>query len=298
MNGTVAALLAALFWALSVPILNHGLKRVSQRGVIPVLSGLQTSLTVGALMLGLIFLVTWRPVAGFNGWLVLGGALTFPIGTGFYYLCGFGFHGRIESAAQFTKIKPLFSLVLAVLFLNESLSAGKGISLIFILAGGVFLAWHARKGKVGPKAVIAGLSMALSWAIGEIAMAMGLKSTDALAGTFLSLVSGVAIAAVLFAALRPKEILSVWQGKDWKNCALPFVAHGVLSFAFAYYFFFCAIDDVGVGRTVLIVAFWPFAGLLLSAAWDRIHQRKTELTVQLVVGGLILLTGSLIAILA
>jgi drug/metabolite transporter (DMT)-like permease len=226
-----------------------------------ILAGLMVSLGTGASVLG-ILVVPDLALSDLRWEFFAAGLLTFPVGTGLYYACGHAFGRRMEVASQFANVKPLFSVLFALLFLDELLNAGSAWALGFILLGIGVLIWGSIKREFSWKALILGLLLACTWAAGEAFIKIGLEDeASSLTATFVALASGTLVGIVFSAPYIFRRRTLLPSGIRWM---LPFLGHGLLSFALAYGALFESIDRIGVIDTVLITAFWPALAVALA----------------------------------
>ena len=287
------AIVSALLWALSAPILNIGLKNIPQQVKLQgILTGLFVSLLTGSLLL-LIILYTKLNAIHLSLYLFLAGVFTFPVATGLYYFSGYVFKGKIEVAAQFAKVKPIFSVLLAVVILREILSYLSYISLLLISIGLCFYIVGSFQGKFRVKAVFLGILTALAWAIGEMFMKLGLSSSNSIIDTFSALASGTVISAIL---IPPFIISLVKQQPKIKTWITPFIAHGVLSIGFAYSAFFESIKRIGLGQTVLVNAFWPILAVFIVFLISKIKKEECHIPKYVWYAAPFLVTGSILQV--
>lgn len=253
------ALASALLWAISVPILNLGLQRLPQQAVGAMVPALLTSMTAGTVVLGVIAVPggVMHPISAAT---ILAGVFTYPVATGLYYLTGFAFGTRTEYAAQFAKVKPLFSVLIAVVVLGEAVSLVQALPLALMVGGiGLFYLGLSRH-LYSRAAVTLGMLTALAWAIGEAFVKSGFTGSDTLDQAFVALFSGTALAWILYPLARAVGLRSVRLDVKW---LWPFAAHGVISFGIAYTLFFHSVATLGLYSTVLLNAFWPFLSILV-----------------------------------
>lgn len=253
------AIASAILWALSAPVLNAGLSRMPEQTYSTIIPGLLVSLTTGTLVLGVIaFPINYHGAATIQ--IYLAGIFTYPIATGLYYMSGFAFGTRAEFAAQFAKIKPLFSTLIAVLILGEAINSNQTLPLILMIAGialfyvGVFNKIYSRT------AVVLGLMTALAWAIGEAFVKVAFNATNTIDQSFIALATGTVTAWLVYLICRQHGLKSHPIQFDW---LWPFAVHGVVSFGLAYTLFFHSIVVIGLYPTVLVNAFWPFLSVVL-----------------------------------
>jgi drug/metabolite transporter (DMT)-like permease len=222
---------------------------------------------------------------------IAAGVLTFPMATGIYYVASIAFRGRAEVAAQFSQLKPLISVLLAAVALDEPVRGESWLSVVLVGAGLGLLVFARLRGHVTAIAVTLGLMLASLWALGEAAIAAsdigtrGIEQTTValLAGTIIGVAFGVP--ALLFVGLPSR---GRWM--------LYFALHGVLSFGLAYALYFEAIRRLGLGPTALINAFWPMLALFLGHMLARRRDRAAAIPQLIWAAAILLLCGSIAAI--
>ncbi|MBV9392090.1 MAG: hypothetical protein JOY96_09385 [Verrucomicrobia bacterium] len=310
------AVLAAALWAFSAPVINRGLNRLPKEGrLYGILCGLLVSLICGSATLSLLTLgslgrsapslymvlrivFTFLPFAGFV-YLVLAGVFTFPLATGLYYGCAHAFGERAEFAAQFVKVKPILSVLLATFLLHESFRLSSAISLVLIIIGVALLLGVNQQCKPSLYAVGLGVLTALSWSLGEIFFKLGHHTETILDDTLLALISGTLLGLIgmlLSTAFIVKRTDRRAVYKAFPNWVIYFVLHGILSFGLAYACLFRSIAAVGVSRTVMITSFWPIASLITSANFV-FEAKPRSISGHVVWAAAALLAGSLLQLL-
>lgn len=283
------ALLSAIAWAISAPVVTSGLKSIPSEGKARgILLGLLASLTSGTLCL-LLFNISRLNEARLSFPLVAAGVFTFPIATGLYYLCGHAFNGQMEIASQFARVKPLFSLAFAVLLLGEPLTPATGLSLLFVATGVGLFIYGSVRGAFRISALVLGIATALSWAIGEIFIKRGIGATTAIVDTFVSLYS----ATLIFAAVTV-PMLAGRRPAPNVQWIIPFVVHGAISFGIGYASYYESIRRIGVGRTALVTAFWPVLALGFAYGRSRILGERFSLPRIIWIAAAFLLLGSVV----
>lgn len=285
------AILSALLWAVSAQILNVGLRR------------LPASFRIEAIMAGLLFsqlagLFTLLQLLDFNSnnrhlspYLTIAGIFTFPLATGMYYLAGNAFGQRLEIASQFAKIKPLLSLLLAILVLGEPIERLFSVSSILVVTGVLLFVWSGITGMVRWNGVIFGSATALFWSLGEVFMGLGFQGQHSLADTFVALCSATLVSTPFLLPSFIKLLKKRLIGWHW---LWPFIVHGILSFAFAYSLFFTSIEKIGLSASVLINAFWPVLALLLARLIEKFKGQRGDIPAVIWAAAVFLLMGSVI----
>jgi len=286
------AIISAFLWALSAPILNKGITSLPKNDRIPfLLFGLFIAMLTGTLLL---YFLTDQRITAFhaNIYVLMAGIFTFPVATGLYYISAYAFGGRTELASQFAKIKPIFSILLALIILDETVGFWSWLAVATILFGLIVFSLGAVYGRFSWVALAIGLMTSLSWAIGEVFVKLGFKSGATLPNTFIALAFSTLIFAIVLLPImfrmKIKEANLMW--------ILPFMLHGVLSFGFAYTSFFKSITLIGVAKTALINAFWPFLAILLSSAINRFEGKEYRNPIYVWIAAAMLMTGSIIQV--
>ncbi len=285
------AVIATLLWAISAQVITSGLAAIPAGAKLrPISLGLLISLGSGSLALFLLGGAV-LPQGG-SLWIILAGILTFPLGTGLYYLCGHAFGGRMDFASQFSNIKPFLSVAFAFLILGEPLAGRSVLALVLSLSGIAFLLWGTVRGTFSWTALGLGFALALAWSGGEAFAKLGLSVGEgpSLHATLLALISGTLVGAVVilpWLAARPFPLAGI---ERWGRA---FALHGVLSFAVAYACLFESIQRIGLGQTVLIIAVWPALAVLLALLRNRLRGERCTLPRAMVLAVILLLAGSL-----
>jgi DME family drug/metabolite transporter len=271
--GYALAATTALIWGLVViPV-----KRASTFG----LYGVGLSLPVGVATL-LVFLLAARqplPTASVmlsreGVCLLVGGVCQFPLGTALYY--------ESLRAADVSVVTPLTRLktvvVVALVFLLgiETLTWRMALACGVGIAGAFLLTWQ-RASSPPSAARRRGVALALltccAWAMGDVLMKLGMKSTPPLPATFVSLAAG-AVAYYVLMAVRGG--LPAVFGMPRRDKGL-FAVHGVFSFGLAYLAFFSSMDCIGLAPASVITSAWPAVSFAagLAVFREKTTWRKT-----------------------
>lgn len=284
------ALLAAVLWAVSSPVLNRTLQSLpagaDRRSCL--LLGLGLSLSVGSVALVLAVGLVGGGALPQDPLVALAGVFTFPVATGLYYFAGEALGRRFEIASQAANAKPVFSLAFAVALLGERLTPASWAAAALTLAGVGLLALGGRAGQFAWAGLGLGLLTALAWSLGELCMVLAPAGAPSLEASAVALASGTAVAALPI-AITLRRVGPPPPGA-W---LLGFAAHGVLSFGLAYTLFFHSLRTVGLASTILITAFWPALALVLRTLVERGRPPVSPLTW---LAAALLLGGSLVHI--
>lgn len=267
-NPVLPALSAALLWALSAPLISRGLAEARRCAdpVGSVLVGLTLATLTGALLLTALRGLPDSAALG-SPYVLAAGLLTFPVGTGLYYVAAVKFANRAALAAQFANVKPVITIGFGLALFGETLSFGSALSAALILVGIGIILHGARARHAPPAAVGFGLVFATAWGLGEVFVRLGALDLARFDIAHAALVLSLPFALAALAAY------GLWRPG---RLAFPapalltvFAGHGALSFAGAYFLFFASISTHGLSHTVLITTFWPMLALLVSWLFDR-----------------------------
>ena len=294
------ALASALLWAVSAQVVSAGSARVPAADRMPVLmTGLLVSQCTG--LAGLAALLWWQQGAvslhpSLQVWLA--GVLTFPVGTGLYYVAGALFGGRSDIASQFAKVKPLLSLLLAVAVLGEPVAALFSVSSLLVALGVLVFVAAGLRGAITLAALGWGLSAALAWSLGEVLMGAALAAGphtagDALRATYTALLAGAVVSVPFLLPFAVRWARSVAGRASAVGSLWPYTVHGVLSFALGYFCFFQSMAQVGMASTVTVNAMWPILALVLACGWRRWRGQPCEVAGLVWLAATLLLLGSL-----
>lgn len=288
---------SAILWAISVPILNRGLKKIDESSPFDLLWPLFYAICTGALCAYLFSDVQISNITteSHSIYLIAAGILTYPLATGSYYLAGLLFKDRIELASQFSKAKPAITLLLALAILPASMHGDFNMAGLSLLCLGIATyIYTGLKKEISFAGISLGLTTACLWSFGEISMKLGVTDIGGFTANFYALVYGGL-------ALFPVVISLTLLGKikfQLPTQNIPFLLHGVLSFYLAYSLFFSGLDQLGVIPTVVINAFWPLLGLVFTTVIYKINKQAISTPASIWLASLLLLTSALVTILA
>jgi drug/metabolite transporter (DMT)-like permease len=293
------ALVATVAWIVSTLVINRGLERKpAGNGVYRIALGLNASLVTGSVLLSFVVLPRVR-VGDVSVFLILAGVCSFPLGTGLYYYASEAYEERSELAAQFNKTKPLFAVGFAVFVVGESLSPLTVVALACITVGLGVLLVGTLKGRFSNVAMVLGTATAVAWALGDGFITLGVDGVDPLVATYVALVTGTVLYSLISLPLILRKLpVPDAMTEPWLAF---FVAHGVLSFAVGYVAFFTSIATIGLTRSALITAFWPFSAIVLGHLIQSRHGDEGQIAVDrryFFPAALILVIGSVLAVFA
>ncbi len=284
------AIISAILWAISAQILNIGLKNIPQHSKGNyIFVGLYFSMLTGA--------ITLLPKSKFSSindsnmfLLLLAGIFTYPLATGVYYATGVAFGNRMELASQFAKVKPVLSVLIAIYLLKEEFVKASYISFAFILLGTLLLLFSNTRNGFNVKAVLLGLLTALFWSVGELFLKLGIGNINAINANIIALVSALLISTFfIFPIVKKIGLENIKLTIMW-----PFMVHGVLSFGIGYTLFFESIKQIGIGKTVLINATWPFFAVVIASIYRIANKEKVDLSLMTWSAIFLIMAGSVV----
>jgi drug/metabolite transporter (DMT)-like permease len=186
---------------------------------------------------------------------------------------------------------PLFSAMMAIIFLGEKLTASIVCATLMIIAGIILLSWRNGAMKLGGSAVFLWYPIAASALAGatQVVRKFGLA-----AGPHPFLAAAVTATSSFIVSL-----LTLWyvekSQETWKmnrQCFWWFLAAGI-TISFGMVCIYYALDLGKVSVVIPIASTGPFFSLILTALFLRDVERVTfriVLSAAMIVGGVVLLT--------
>ena len=185
---------------------------------------------------------------------------------------------------------PLFSAMMAIIFLGEKLTLPIVVATLMIMAGIILLSWRNGSMKLAGSAVFLWYPIAAS----ALAGATQVVRKDGLAAVPHPLVAAAVTATSSFVV----SILTLWyverSRQTWKmnrQCVWWFLAAG-LTISVAMVCIYYALDLGKVSVVIPIASTGPFFSLILAATFLRDVERVTSrivLSAAMIVGGVVLL---------
>lgn len=193
----------------------------------------------------------------------------------------------------------MFAVGFAVFVVGESLSPLTVVALACIAIGLGALLIGTLEGRFSNVAMVLGTATAVAWALGDGFITLGVGGVDPLVATYVALVTGTAFYSLISLPLILRKLPV--PGVMTEQWLVFFVAHGALSFAVGYAAFFTSIATIGLTRSALITAFWPFSAIVLGHLIQSRHGGEEQIAVDrryFVPAALIPAVGSVIAVFA
>jgi drug/metabolite transporter (DMT)-like permease len=174
---------------------------------------------------------------------------------------------------------PLMTLIVAILFLNESFTWFNIVGAICVIAGIVMIVVNNKKPgiakKVTRKGVLLSLIAAVLWTAGSVTLKIGLAKVD----TFLAAAIRVTASALILTTLAfGRKSQDRMKLNTYGTRNLLFVAAaGILTYAIGAIGYVTAIHLIGAGKSVLLSASAPIFLLPFSVLILKEHPTRLAL---------------------
>jgi len=174
---------------------------------------------------------------------------------------------------------PLLTLIVAILFLNESFTGFNILGAIFVIAGIIMIVRNNSKAgttkQVTRKGVLLSLIAAILWTAGSVTLKIGLTKVDTfLAAAIRVTASALILTTIAFGRKSPDQLkLNTYGARN-----LLFVAAaGILTYAIGAIGYVTAIHLIGAGKSVLLSASAPIFLLPFSVLILKEHPTRLAL---------------------
>jgi drug/metabolite transporter (DMT)-like permease len=279
MIGEALAILSALMQAISTMLSAEALKNVD-----PFWSNVIKSLASAIVMFPII------AVTGF-----LFGCVNVRIDALFFVILaaiiGFGFGDTflfksiiligVSRAYTISFTSPLFTMILAVIFLNETFLLKCLIGAIFIVISLAILSSELEKEgqkNINLRGIIAAIAAALCWAVGTILATLGLRSIDVLLANAIRF---PILALFLFIISKPRE-----KRRVSRRDLILLSASGVTGMVFGGIAFLLSIQLIGASRASPLNASSPVLTSIISRVF-----LKEKVTFRLILSSIFITIG-------
>jgi drug/metabolite transporter (DMT)-like permease len=174
---------------------------------------------------------------------------------------------------------PLLTLIVAILFLNESFTWFNILGAIFVIAGIIMIVMNNNKPgitkKVTRKGVLLSLIAAILWTAGSVTLKIGLTKVDTfLAAAIRVTASALILTTIAFGRKRADRMkLNTYGTRN----ILFVAAAGVLTYAIGAIGYVTAIHLIGAGKSVLLSASAPIFLLPFSVLILKEHPTRLAL---------------------
>ena len=288
MSGELVALISALLWAMASVLLTVGAKRIH---VVPLnlVRCVVSSIFFLALLPfygGLEAIAAITPAAWF--WLLVSVLMLLAVGDTIYFM-SMEMAG-VSWAMPVSGINPLWSVLLAAVFLDEPLTWSLLAGALLVIVGVVLVsrttdqavANNARDSRARRKGLLLALLSSVMFAVGAIALKPATEGLDSVVANSVRQPMGLLMLlgfSLLRGRLRELKGLDI---KSWGVIVLAsFVGTGVGSLLFVL-----SIQLIGAGRTAVLTSTAPLMAIPFSMLW--LQERPTRWTL---VGTLLTVTG-------
>lgn len=298
MLGILFALLSALLLAANYVFIQLGMRDSTGKN-----NGVFLGIVINVSLLGLIYLIMllirsetieWKLTAILA--FIAGGLLTTLLGrlTLFSAIRSIG----SSRAAAMKNAAPIFSILAAILFLNERLSLLSSIGILLVIIGLYFLArdqWKQNGSSKGKEAgvgfLLAGLS-AFLYGIGQVARKMGLlEMADPVLGAWVG--SIFALLAYVITLAFKGQLKQTFTTQVRKINKFYFLAG--MSIGFGLLSFFISASLIKVSYTSAIAAAEPVITVILAYLFLKKQERLERsiiLSILLVFAGIVVIAVS------
>lgn len=280
MIGETLAILSALMQAISTVLSAEALKKVDPiwLNAIKSLASAVVMFPIVAVTGDLISLTNVRLDALFL--VILAAIVGFGFGDTFLFksivLIG------VSKAYTISFTSPLFTMILAVVFLNEPFLLRYLIGTILIVMSLAIISLELEKGggrkNISLKGILIAVAAAICWAVGTILATLGLRNISVL---LANAVRFPILALLLLIISKPREKREVTR-RD----LLLLSASGVIGMVFGGITFLLSIQLIGASRTSPLNASSPVLASIISKAFLR-----EKVTVRLILSSILIAIG-------
>jgi drug/metabolite transporter (DMT)-like permease len=279
MIGEALAILSALMQAISTVLSAKALKNVD-----PIWSNVIKSFASAVVMFpiivarGILFgRVNVRADALF--FVILAAIVGFGFGDTFLFksivLIG------VSRAYTISFTSPLFTIILAMIFLNETFLPRYLVGAIFIVISLAIVSLELEEEEqknINLRGVIAAIAAALCWAMGTILVTLGLRNIDVLLANAIRF---PILALFLFIISEPRKKRRV-SGRDFMLLSIS----GVIGMVFGGIAFLLSIQLIGASRASPLNASSPVLASIISKAF-----LKEKVTFRLILSSIFIIIG-------
>jgi len=279
MIGEALAILSALMQAISTVLSAKALKNVD-----PIWSNVIKSFASAVVMFpiivarGILFgRVNVRADALF--FVILAAIVGFGFGDTFLFksivLIG------VSRAYTISFTSPLFTIILAMIFLNETFLPRYLVGAIFIVISLAIVSLELEEEgqkNINLRGVIAAIAAALCWAMGTILVTLGLRNIDVLLANAIRF---PILALFLFIISEPRKKRRV-SGRDFMLLSIS----GVIGMVFGGIAFLLSIQLIGASRASPLNASSPVLASIISKAF-----LKEKVTFRLILSSIFIIIG-------
>lgn len=209
-------------------------------------------------------------------WIAISGAFQISIGLTIIQICFKYLSAGMVSVLNYTM--PLWVIVLARIFLNESLTRKKIVGLTISIIG-VFVLMNVDIGGNIPAMFLAILG-AIVWAIANVITKAKLSKCDPIALTTWQMIIG-AILLVIYTSIFTENHV------DWTFTGMACLLYnGIIASAFAFFVWIYVLDHMEAGKASISVLGVPVVGVILG-----VIMLGEPFTMSIAVGMLMVLSG-------
>jgi DME family drug/metabolite transporter len=286
MIGELAALSAAFCWALSAVLY----KKVLQKTGYLAVNLVRSSFAVLFLLFLLPFIPLQSTVLTLNelGLLVFAAVTNLVIGDTFYFI-GLKKVG-VSRAQPISSSYPLYSMLLAALILNESLTVAVLIGTPLVVAGTIITSLASsdsgpdKSSKSLLRGVLASIAAAMFWSVGLVTYKIALTGNDidTSFATFIRTASILPFLLVMIIGARESSQLRKLSRIDTVALAVA----GILALGVGGVLLFLSLSLIDAARAIPLSSISPLLSLVLARQYSG-----ERVTIKVIIGTILIVTG-------
>jgi len=187
----------------------------------------------------------------------------------------------VSRAYTISFTSPLFTIILAMIFLNETFLPRYLVGAIFIVISLAIVSLELEEEEqknINLRGVIAAIAAALCWAMGTILVTLGLRNIDVLLANAIRF---PILALFLFIISEPRKKRRV-SGRDFMLLSIS----GVIGMVFGGIAFLLSIQLIGASRASPLNASSPVLASIISKAF-----LKEKVTFRLILSSIFIIIG-------
>ncbi len=287
MTGSILALTAALSWAVSSTILKFLTARIDTILLNTV------RLCVTSLLLLAFILLSGRGDELANtpfrslAFLMASGIVALAVGDT-VYIKSLSYLNVSQAFPIAQCANPVVTMTLAILLLGERVTWVTGLGTLFVLAGIYLITRKPLASRlkttdvISVKGIMLALTAGVGWAIAAVTIKLGAVNQDPIVAAAIR-ISTAAVVLLVFNLSRKQNAATQLKSFSSRSLLLT-IASGIIDYGVGIVVFIVAIQLIGAGKTVVLVATSPL--LLLPFSILILKEKVTRLTLAGIVSGI------------
>jgi len=288
MIGEISALISALCWASSSVMLKSQTSRVNPISI----NILRCISALGFLILFLSILGKLQLVNEFSLYSIIGLTFSASFGLGLGDTLNLKSMGMIGVSRAFpiTSIYPLFTMIIAFLFLNEDLTWFILLGALFILGGVYLVATPSRRklsvDEIEPatlkRGVLMSLGAALFWSLSVAILKIFMENLDPLVTNIVRLPAIILLLWIFYP--QRNEVFRVKRYN--RNSLLIIAVGGIIGMGIGGILFLIGVKNAGAAKTTVLTSLSPFFAIIFSLLF-----LKEKVTLRIILGSILSIIG-------